>query len=286
LAKQKANAKLVGGIALVIALLLTAAGFWMTRPSYGPAGAAEVELIAAPGVSIDALPSHHSLSTMAFEDFDVSPNGTVLVLNMGRIFDMASGDELVQQIHSLAFFGDGLLLVDFAGQFGYYDDGTFKRVGQMRMPQTRLNSTTDKRRAVAFVKAPSSNESSPALAVIDAGGPLKPLTRSDSAITAAASDGFQTVFATYNRLWRIFEGGVPSRIVELPGPEPIVGLAALGGRTYYSTSRGIWALDSDMALPIVLGLGGQLRTTREALYVLSTRNGRIYRVGLAAQPPA
>jgi len=273
-----------GLVAVFVAIVVCGIGaIWYQdrQPSYGPPSASELDLTVAPGVSVDALPSHRTMGSSTFDGFDVAANGAVVVSIYGRLFDLMSGDKLLvdgTEVESFAFIGDGLALVDREGRLGYAGDGRFQAIGTSPVEDAQLSSTADRSRLVFFSRRATFDR--PALAVMPAGEPVLPLTGSDSGIDAAAGDGFQTVFAIGTRIWRVVDGGVPSPLLTLPGGDSqIVGLAISRGSVYVSTDRGVWAVDSDMAVPVVLGLGGKLHATSDAVYVLSARNGRLYLIG-------
>ncbi|MGH8498872.1 MAG: hypothetical protein ACRERV_08725, partial [Methylococcales bacterium] len=75
--------------------------------------------------------------------------------------------------------------------------------------------------------------------------------------------------------------GQPSLLLALPDKQQLIrGLAAAGDALYFSTEKAVYLLDNDIALPLVIGIGGELRMSGADVYVLDSKNGRVYRMAV------
>jgi hypothetical protein len=128
---------------------------------------------------------------------------------------------------------------------------------------------------------------------------LRPLDGSDSlqhlnspGLTALHATGAGTLLvATGRRLDRVrIEAGFVSNeaILILPddGP-PIVSILDLDGRLIFATRDAVHALQGNLVLPLVEGLGGELNAWRDGLLVHDASTLRLYQLsGAALAPPA
>ncbi|MCE5278388.1 MAG: zinc ribbon domain-containing protein [Planctomycetaceae bacterium] len=264
----------------VIALVLT-----LTRSpvplDYGPAEAANLELTTAPGLLVEILPSAKSLAKTRFEAFDVSPSGVIIVRVDSRLLDMASGEELFttpNPVQSFAFVGDALTAIDADGNLASFEEGTLHRIGKPPVEHASLAPASDHSRLFFYRNEEGWLSDSPALAAMKQSS-IKVLTGSPNAITAVGGDAYQTLFATKNALFQVLTPGRPSLVLALPDPtQTILGVGIAGTATYFSTERAVYAYQDGIIVPLVLGLGGELRVRGGDVYVLDARQRRIYRI--------
>ena len=252
----------------------------------GPDEARNAKLIVAPGVSVELLPSARALAEARFDRFDVSDRGVVLVGLGARIVDMLSNEPLLKgrdDIHSFAFMeGGGLAMVDGEGRLGMYDEGAFSPAGQAPVPAAALTSSSDRTRLFVHRESDDPSGETPAILAVQKGQRPQVLTGSFTPIAAVGGDAFQTYYGDGNSLYQILAPGMPNLVLTLPDPaQTILGVAVAGRAVYFATDRAVYLLDGDVVLPLVIGIGGQIRIRGSDLYVLDAESGRIYRIALA-----
>lgn len=249
--------------------------------SYGPADANGLHLILAPGVSAAILPSAASLGTRRFEEFDISPEGSVVVRDENRLFDMASGREIAEVpggIHSFAFFGGALTIVTRDGTLGYLDGGSFHATGPAPAPDTHLTASSDRSRLMLFRWRADPSGATPAIVSLTAGGGAAAVSGSTNGTGAVGADAIQTYFSQGRSFYLLTAPARPQRLFIMPEGNPILGILVSGQSVYFSTQRGVYILSDGMALPLVLGIGGALRSHGADLYLLDHSHGRIFRI--------
>jgi hypothetical protein len=253
---------------------------WPKAPSYGPDSAANLEVLAAPGFTVEVLPSHASLAHVGFRDFDVSPSGAVVVAVGRRVCDMSSGDDVFDSddgVDSFAFAA-GALVATSKGRVGVFDDGRFRSIGVSPLPGARVVGASDGSRFF-LVRREAGDESVPAIVSMRLDEEPEAMTGSWFDVTAAGGDDVRMVYAARSALFEVVAAGEPSLLLELPATnEDIVGAAVAGETTYFSTRRVVFALRDGVALPLVIGLGGDLRAVQSAVYLLEARQQRVYRI--------
>lgn len=255
--------------------------------SYGPPEAAKIDVTVSPDVSIEIVPSAKSLANARFSAFDVSRNGLVVVDTGSAVVDMVSGEPVFtsgETVRSFAFVGDGLAVIDGAGKFGYYaDEGRVRVVGDPPVPEADLAAASDGSR-LYFLRGTADGEgSTPAIVALAAGASSpKVLTGSHEPIGAVGGDSFQTYFSVENSLFQLTTPGKPSLVMTLPEPTQVItGIAVGGGAVYFATKDAVYTLGEGIALPLAVGLGGDIRIVGSSLYVLEPDQRRIYRIALA-----
>jgi hypothetical protein len=195
---------------------------------------------------------------------------------------MANGKDLFtggEAVRSFAFAGEALAVIDTNGKLGFFDDGRIHLVGDPRVPAARLAASSDRTRLLIFRDDHDNGRNSPALVSVRAGMAPEVLAGSPSPIDAVGGDSLQTFFATDHALFQAITPGRPSLLFVLPdATQSIAGIAVAGEAVYFATDQAVYALTEGMAVPVVIGLGGDLRLVGGALYVLDTRQGRVYRI--------
>lgn len=273
--------------AAVTSVIVIALALILTQPfspfAYGPAEAANLEITTPPSVTVEILPSARSLAKNQFDAFDVSPSGFVIVRVDSKLIDMVSGDELFTTpipVQSFAFVDDALVAIDAEGNLAAFEDGTLRVIGKSPVKHATLAPTSDHTRVYFYRNEDGWLPNSPALAVLKK-STVEVLTGSPSAITAVGGNAFQTLFATENALFQVLAPGRPSLVLALPDEtETILGVAIAGTAIYFSTERAVYAFQDGVVVPLVLGLGGEIRVIGSDVYVLDARQRRIYRIGL------
>lgn len=257
--------------------------------SYGPPEAANLDVIVAPGVVVEILPSAKSLAKARFDGFDVSPSGAIVALVDSQLVELASGEALFSTsspVQSFAFIGDALAAIDADGNLAALEDGALRVIGKPPVEHARLAPSSEHTRLFFYRNEDGWLPDRPALAAMEKSS-IRVLTGSTTAIGIAGGDAFQTLFATGNALFHVITPGRPSLVLTLPDPaQAIIGIGIAGTATYFSTAHAVYALQDDIVIPIVLGLGGELRVSEGAVYVLDARQRRIYRITVANGRPS
>lgn len=272
----------LGSAVLIILVYGIVSHYWGEKRSYGPAEAEKLDLIVAPDVSVEILPSAKSLARSRFEAFDVSSNGAVIVSTGSRVVDMDSGEDLFtsgESVRSFAFVGEALAVINAGGQLGYYEDGRLHLVGEPPVLGARLAASSDRTRLFFCRGTYDADGEMPALVSMREGSTPEVLTGYYSAIKTVGGDSFRTLFSDRNALFQVITPGRPSLVLMLPDlAQTITGIVVGGTAVYFATERAVYALDDGIAVPLVIGLGGDLRVVGEALYVLEPKQGRVYRI--------
>jgi hypothetical protein len=259
--------------------------FLRPTSAYGPAGADQLDLMVAPGVSVEILPSARSLADVRFETFDVSPSGAVLVSKGSRVFDMASGEEVFasgESVRSFAFVGAALAVIDTRGKLGFFDGGRVRVVGDSQVPSARLAASSDRTRLFVYQDGHNDGRQLPALVSMREGSAPEVLTGSYGPINAVGGDALQTFFSGEHALFQVITPGRPSLLFVLPdAAQSITGIGVAGTAVYFATGNAVYVLEDGIAVPLVIGLGGGVRILSGALYVLDAKQGRVYRIVVA-----
>lgn len=294
---------------LAILILVSAAGglgYWALRPgivgptpadaadpqsagaaptpdlSFGPEEASQLDLTLAPGIAVNIIPSARSLASARFDRFDISPAGEIFVTEGARLLDMTTGDDVFQsgdRVRSFAFVADTLAAIDANGSLGYYSDEGFQLVSKDLIAEPVLSPSSDRGRVFITRGTADHDLVSPALVSIRDGQAPEILTGSLDPIDAVGGDSFLTYYSVGAALFRLISRGEPRMLLILPEPDQtIVGIAAGGGAVYFSTRDAVYTIGDGLALPLVMGLGGQLRLSNGRLYVLSAEHGRVYSI--------
>lgn len=274
----------VGFVVLIIVGHGIVTHYLSDRHSYGPREAEAFDLIVAPDVTVQILPSAASLAAARFEAFDVSPSGAVIVSTGSRVVDMESGEDVFKSreaIKSFAFVGGSLAVIDARGQLGFYEAGGVHLVGEPPIPEARLTASSDRTRLFFRRGSYNADGEIPALMSMRKGSTPEVLTGSYSPISAVGGDSFQTLYSDRNALFQVITPGHPSLMFVLPDPaQTVTGIGVAGTAVYFATEQAVYALDEGLAVPLVIGLGGDLRIVGEALYILEPKHGRVYRIAL------
>lgn len=251
--------------------------------------AESVDLIVAPGVSVDLMPAAKSLDGARFTGFDVAPNGAIVVstetATAGRVVDMANGEAVFTDgtaITSFAFVAGELAAVDSGGRLGVPSGGRFQPVDDAPVPGFRLGASSDGSR-LFFLRTDYDGEGDvPALLSVVEGAAPEVLTGSFDPLKAVGGDALQTYFSLGGALFELFEPGRSALLFALPdASQSIVGIGASGGALYFATERAVYTLVDQIVLPLVIGIGGDLRILGSDLYVLDSRQARVYRIALS-----
>jgi hypothetical protein len=259
--------------------------YFDARPDFGPEDAAAIEVTLAPGVSAELLPSHMTMGAARFDAFDVSPDGTIVVLIGGKLYEMETGRTVfadASNVTSFAFAGEALMVTTPDG-LGYFDDGALKSIGDPIVPNAALRASSDRSRLLLYRATDSSSGEAPALASLEANGAPQILTGSIHPISAAGGDAYRTFFSIGSSLFQMVTPGMPSLVLAMPNEEqPIEGIAVAGTATYFSTAAAVYAVEDVMALPVAIGIGGDIRIVNGAIYVLDATRHRVYRISVGA----
>ena len=263
-------------------LVLTGA-FWLGCAEPAPVDYRAVEATLAPGVELEALPWSSRLPADGADDFDVSPDGHLVVLIDGELFDADTGDRLTQggtPVASFGFAAGALAVATADGRMGYVEGDGIRLVAEPRFGPAGVRSTSENAELL-LVRTEEPYD----LAALRPGEPLEPVGTAPSRIVAADAGGGRRVFATETELWSV-EPGAALPILRLPeSSPPILGVAVRGGTVYFSTAQGVYAVAEVVALPVALDVGGPLRGTPEGLVVLNRASGRLYRLSGAGLRP-
>ncbi len=274
------------GLCMLLFLLFSGAReFWQSRAdAFGPPELEERDLTLAPGIQVEILSSAGSLRESRFDAFDVSPDGEVLVLIGTRLVALHSGEEVFTEdvaVQSFAFAQDVLAITNMQNELGFLAQGRFELAGPAPMPTCRLRPTTDHTRLLFLRSDYDSNTGQPALMAMHSGQEPIALTGSNSPLTTAGGDVLQTYFSEKGSLFRLLTTDLPSMVFMLPEEDvSITGICVAGSTLYFSTEKAVYVLEEGIAIPLVLGAGGDLRLVEGALYVLDSASGRALRIML------
>jgi hypothetical protein len=101
-------------------------------------------------------------------------------------------------------------------------------------------------------------------------------------ITAMASMHNQLLIATGRRVDRASATDDPARWSHQPAvilpdndQDPIIGVADIGGRLYFSTADSVFTVEGNVVLPVVDGIGGRLFPYRAGLLIHDSATGRV-----------
>lgn len=114
------------------------------------------------------------------------------------------------------------------------------------------------------------------LSLADDGDPHL-LASSPEMIEVVAGNRNRHVFSIGSSLFVQSDADKPVMLLDFPDAK-IAGVAFNGDTIYCATNKGIYQLEGALAVPLVLGMGGQLRLTPDGMFVLNSENGRIYRL--------
>jgi hypothetical protein len=256
-----------------------------SKPAFGPPEAAAGEFTVAPGVSVQILPSHRALLRKDILDFDANSQGAVVVRTSAGLYDLAGGRRVGPdpgreglEITSMAFAGPGLTVITGDGRMGTWDDEGFSPVEMGGARPAAVFSSRDWKRLYVLGDRGWRDNVPWGLCSLAEDQPLRAETGSSAEITAVTADEAGTVFAAGGAIFRLVAPGRPVMLVRLPGDEPVVGLASAGGTIYFATYENTYALGREMAVPVVVGLGGRLRHTPGGLLVLDERREWLFRI--------
>ena len=112
-----------------------------------------------------------------------------------------------------------------------------------------------------------------------------------SGITAFSPAGEALLVASgrrVNRLNRADDGHrwlvQPAVILPDNDRDPIVGVADVGGRLFFSTSDSVFTVEGDLVLPVADGIGGKLLAYRDGVLVHDAATGRVMSLSPVAAP--
>lgn len=291
--------KWLGWLIAVMALpaLVAAGSTWFivsirSKPVFGPVSLAGSKFTLAPGVTLNALPGNRALVRHEIRDYAIDAKGGMVVRTKSGIFDLTSGQqigphlyEVEDQIDSMAVVDPGSLVVTASYQgLGTWTDRGFEPL----LPEFNAISVFAGGTASQLFLTRKEYDSDTATATdglysLAEGQALKAEAGSPQQITAVTTDEVSTLFATGGAIFRLIASGQPVMLMRMPDSEPVVGLASIDGAVYFSTRENLYALGQDVAVPIVLGLGGKMSPAPGGLIVLDQHLGWPVQVNLEQQ---
>jgi len=253
---------------------------WLMSRSYHDAlgGYSDLQVTLAPTVNLQSLPWNDGLPSSPASQFALAPDGYLVVNIGGTLYDFDNGKKLMSeagsQIQSFAFVSGALAVITADGHLGYASDESFTDLGKLPQGPSRIagSDTGDE----LFLHGGSSNYS---LLSFRTAGDLQTLASSPEMIEAVAGNRERHVFSVDSSLFIQSGTGRPRMLLDFPDAR-ITGLAINGSTIYCATGKGIYQLAGALAVPLVLGMGGQLSYTPHGLLVLNSENGRLYRLAL------
>jgi|GEM_PF-6675693 hypothetical protein len=281
LAPQKAGnpAPLFIAGAAIFALLavLAVADLIMLRGSrHGRERYDDLQVTVAPTVNLQSLPWSDQLPKAGADQFAVSPSGSLVVRIGSRLYDFADGAKLISgnenEIQSFAFVNGALAVITNSGHLGYVSDESVVDVGKVPQGTSRMSGSDNSDQL--FFYGGASNYS--LLSLADDGDPHL-LASSPEMIEVVAGNRNRHVFSIGSSLFVQSDADKPVMLLDFPDAK-IAGVAFNGDTIYCATNKGIYQLEGALAVPLVLGMGGQLRLTPDGMFVLNSENGRIYRL--------
>ncbi len=255
------------------------------RPASPSTHPEDLVVTTAPGVTVSAVPVSARLRDRRVEEFDISPRGGAVGRIGETLYDLASGEPLTrggERVVSFAFVDDSLAAGTPSGRLAYWTTGGLQDVGAAPLGTVRLRASEPRGRLLLF-----GGDRGYGLLTYSRRRGMRPLCGSPEPISSAAGDAQRNVFAVGNSLFELRERARPVLILSLPEPSArIVGLALDRETTYFASQKAVYRLEGALALPLTLGLGGQIRRTEYGLLALDDRTGRLYRLLLKEGSPA
>lgn len=267
---------MAGGAVFALLAVIAAVDLVLFRSSqHGRARYDDIQVTLAPSVHLQSLPWSGRLPNAGADQFAVSPGGGLVVRIGGALYDFADGEKLLSggenKIQSFALVDGALVVITANGRLGYVSDGSIDEVGEAPLQVSRMASSENSEQL--FLYGGSSNYS---LLALGADG-VHPLARAPEMIEAVAGDSQRHAFSVGNSLFLQSGSEKPVMLLDFPDTT-ITGLALSGDVIFCATNKGIYQLQGALAIPLVLGMGGQLRLTPDGLLVLNPDNGRLYRL--------
>lgn len=260
----------------IICLLVGLAG--CSDLSYGPEEVLSVELTTAPGIGVEVIPVHESLSEKHLSSYDVDDEGMVVVVAGGSLYDLVTGKQLSQpDIHvtSVALVLGNLVVTTSEDQIGIWGEDGIEDLTSLPLSEARVAPGT----TGEFLVWGETVEGDHALVSFNLEGPPRFISGSPLPILTAAASSQQAWFSIEETLFSLTESGNPELVLALPDEKSLItGVALSGGRKYFSTSDTVYLLQEVAALPLVIGIGGQLRAAAGGIFVLDDRLGHLYRI--------
>ena len=254
-------------------------------PTYGDAQNSEDEFTLAPNVSVQILPAHRDLSGKELLDFAVNDQGAIAVNTSTGLFDLAGGrrigpgwDQDMQVVNSMAFAKPGLIVVSVEGFVGTWDDEGMMPVDLPGNRPVAVYPGRTQDQLFVVSEGDWSGDARWVLSSLAEGQKMRDLTGSPLEITAVTADNVSPIFAVGGAIFRLLSPGQPTMLFRMPDDSEIIGLATMDGAIYFATYDKVYALGRDMAVPVVLGLGGKLLSTPDGLLVLDEKRGWLFRI--------
>jgi len=246
--------------------------------SHGSKEVLTVELKTGPGVIVEVVPVHKSLADKRISNFDVNDEGMVVVVIDGSLYDLATGKQLSQSdihISDVTFILGNLVVITTNNHLGIWSDNGIEELTNIPLNQAQVAPG----KTGEFLVWGKTPEGGHALFSFKLEGSPEFLSGSPLPILNAAASLKQTWFSVEESLFSITESGKPELVLTLPDDTSlIIGMALSGGRKYFSTTETVFLLHGAVAMPLVIGIGGQIRTAAGGIFVLDNRLGHLYRI--------
>lgn len=237
----------------------------------------DIKATAGPSLELQAMPRSAQLPGDRADEFDVSDDGLVLLRVKKVLFDFAEGEQLTRtqdSVSSFAFVAGAVAIVTGERHLAYLNEEGVKDVGPAPIGASRVRPSDDGQELFLI-----RDEEPYSLASLDLQGQVHPLSGSPGRIEAVAGTSARHIFSVGKELYLQEEAGPPALLLRLPEDgQTILGVALHGDDIYFATRQGVYAIQGSLAVPLLLGVGGPLRVTKDGLVILNADNGRLYQL--------
>jgi hypothetical protein len=280
---------------LVFCLLIAAAaGLEWYRRSLRPAEPNPVTL-AFGDVELAAVVTADEVKRLGWDlqgDFQVSPEGFILLQSGGTIINVAGAEPILTQpradLKSFCAVGEGVVAVCGSWLCGYNpENGTLEPAVQLPSDRMLLASAG---RADSFYLHENTATGGD-IYLFTAGGSCTKLVHTEKPILAVAGQDERLFFSVWSKIFTWKQGEAAVLILDLgqglgtAATAPITSLAVdpKTGLLFFSSGEGIYALFEGNPVLLLAGCSGDLQFSRGRLFVKDRRQAAILEVRGAAE---
>lgn len=216
-----------------------------------------------------------ALGGCSSREFDVEPNGTVVIGNPSGLLEVTTkpdgiqADLLAQSVpDSFSLDGQGTILGVSGQYFGELESGEFSKAVPLPYEQLRLLSSSLS--GVAYLLSPTEPRSHRVYAFF-ADGTLQIEAELPEGIVGVADDRRAVYLASRHNLFRVTSGGIEvvARLPENLGEIVSIAVAADDSALYFATDKETFVLSGLAAIALLQDLGGTIHLRNNKLYVWS-----------------
>jgi len=264
----------VMGIFFLVLVLLRA--WWAWGSSHQEAESTQIHPIEGLFVQYVLTPDRCvSLGGMDGTEFDVEPNGSVLVKSQGALLEIGSNGEGLaanpisdKAPESFALDGQGTLLSISGQYFGQFENNEFSQLVPLPYPGMRLAASSLP--GAAYLIG-GSDASANRVYTFFADGTLQIEAEIPEPVTAVTDNSASIYLSSSQALFRVRPTGIET-VIRLPeefGKILSVAAAPDDKALYFATEHRTFVMSGLSAVALVQDLGGSLRFRNNKLYVWS-----------------